>query len=865
MIYNDPADSPYGETCTQSIVGIDQSQYIVPPAAFVQNPSAPNDVELSSATEWRLIEELRTYAQPPANAADPTRAGLTTLVDAAIAYARGDAAKANAIADLSVTGRFAYEAMGGALAENHLTSMQDVTDWVDQQVTNQQLGFGYEEILEASTSVAWRAQQVAWALRGSPAHRQHLRPNLGWLAVSGEDDRPHRPCNIPSLPCPQYDLSVSATADVGGIVTGGSTEITVATRFAIAQGFWPPTYPDPGGPTAEDPLLPIEAAPSFEPCDVIFLYIHGDDSRAEEAADIIPALLRAAIEREMSAAVLVLDIPPFGYSRTLYRESLLGEMTFDHSVLPYPEWPTTYPALDFIENYIVAFVNTLDRIAPCKDKIVPIGGSLGGNMALRLGRPREDAPWVKKVCGWSPASVWRSYANASGVDPITQDIDADAMSTASARMETAEETDPSTPAGQTQRHLYFNQVYDTPIFSLGITVIPAQPYLWYRDDWKPCQGNYILADRLAQRELYGALIRRWHWRMGYEQLIYSHLDTDPATGQPRYAANSIPMLLLAGGKDNWPGTNIWDRTQDIVKHMTATPGSGLFVNDTGHSIHNERPRHLAEAICDFIPRAWGPSFGNISADPKWIGDFTGSGKAEVLFYSPGDQNWWHGTFTGGNLGWTLAGNTKGFGNTQSDPTWIGNFTGSGKSQLLFYSPGDQNWWLGTFTGGSLGWTLAGNTKGFGNTRSDPTWIGNFTGSGKAEVLFYSPGDQNWWHGSFAGANLGWTLAGNTKGFGNTRSDPTWIGNFTGSGKSEVLFYSPGDQNWWLGTFAGSSLGWTLAGNTKGFGNTQSDPAWIGNFTGNGKSQLLFYSPGDQNWWLGTFAGDSLGWTLAVTT
>jgi len=270
----------------------------------------------------------------------------------------------------------------------------------------------------------------------------------------------------------------------------------------------------------------------------------------------------------------------------------------------------------------------------------------------------------------------------------------------------------------------------------------------------------------------------------------------------------------------------------------------------------------AEMWCiDGIIPLW--NFGNISADPKWIGNFTGSGTSEVLFYSPGDQNWWLGTFTGTQMGWALASNTSGFGNTQNDPTWIGDFAGSGKSEVLFYSPGDQNWWLGTFTGTSLGWTLAGNTKGFGNTQNDPTRIGSFTGSGKAEVLFYSPGDQNWWLGTFTGTSLGWTLAGNTKGFGNTQNDPTWIGSFTGGSKADVLFYSPGDQNWWLGTFTGTSLGWTLAGNTKGFGNTQSDPTWIGDFTGSG--DLLFYSPGDQNWWLGTFNGTSLSWTLAGNT
>src|SRR4029079_18119884 len=132
------------------------------------------------------------------------------------------------------------------------------------------------------------------------------------------------------------------------------------------------------------------------------------------------------------------------------------------------------------------------------------------------------------------------------------------------------------------------------------------------------------------------------------------------------------------------------------------------------------------------------------------------------------------------------------------PIWIGDFTGDGKSDVLFYYPGDMNWWLGSFDGTSLDWQLAGNTKGFGQVGDGrPFWVGDFTGDGKSDVLFYFPGDKNWWLGSFDGAKLNWTLAGKSSGFaqfGDGR--PFWVGDFTGDGKSDVLFYFPGDKNWW---------------------------------------------------------------------
>ena len=112
-------------------------------------------------------------------------------------------------------------------------------------------------------------------------------------------------------------------------------------------------------------------------------------------------------------------------------------------------------------------------------------------------------------------------------------------------------------------------------------------------------------------------------------------------------------------------------------------------------------------------------------------------------YDPNTMDWWLAARTAEGLRWTQIDNTAGFGQVgDSRPFWTGDLTGVGRSQTLFYYPGDQNWWVGTVNRTSLSWALWGNTSGFGNTVHDPTWTGNFTGQGRTEVLFYSPGDYN---------------------------------------------------------------------------------------------------------------------------
>lgn len=277
-----------------------------------------------------------------------------------------------------------------------------------------------------------------------------------------------------------------------------------------------------------------------------------------------------------------------------------------------------------------------------------------------------------------------------------------------------------------------------------------------------------------------------------------------------------------------------------------------------------------ESTCSGQPK-WGAmvcydGLGNLDdGRPFFEGTFTTSSwltySRQLLFNYPGDGNWWLGSFDAtGKLTWQLVGNTAGFGDLgDGRPIWCANFTGSGGTDVLFYFPGDSNWWLGEFSGTSLNWRLVGNTAGFGNLHDGrPIFIGDFSGSGGTDVLFYSPGDSNWWLGTLDANALTWHLVGNTAGFGLlTDRRPIWTGYFSTTGRPQVLFYSPGDGNWILGTLDGNlQLGWSLAGNTNGFGQLNDGrPIWITDLDQDLRDNVLFHYPGDNNWWLGTFGVD----------
>lgn len=148
--------------------------------------------------------------------------------------------------------------------------------------------------------------------------------------------------------------------------------------------------------------------------------------------------------------------------------------------------------------------------------------------------------------------------------------------------------------------------------------------------------------------------------------------------------------------------------------------------------------------------------------------------------------------------------------------FTGRFEGTARTDMLAHCAASGEWWFGrSTTSNQLQWTRCGNTRGFGNVDDGrPFWTGNFSNTSQAEVLFYYPGDHNWWLGRLTGGQLQWSLVGNTAGFGRVSDGrPFWIGDFNGNGRSDVLFYYPGDRNWWLGQMTGGQLQWSLVGNT----------------------------------------------------
>lgn len=586
-----PAILPPYERCTDTEF----------PAGFFDPPQRFVD----SQNEFRLIPVLREAAQ--------TRNPYQILARSAAAFHRAqhpttgsspqeDIELGSALADLAVTGRRAYCLFKtpplNALDDLVVASDANHLDLHHPPLTEAELRDTVGGILaslvtatpaesaSAITPALDRAYRVAWALRGSVAQRTATRASLGWIAVSSDDDMPHRPTNVPPPPFEQHEISVTVPG------RGSFASVTVQTRFFIAS---------PPGVVSASPShtlreLPPEPQPNVPDGNHVILFLHGHSSGADEVLPIIPHIHMAGLKLGKKFSIISFDLPNNGYSESFNHNKVATSGATSWPAGPTDSGPILTPVLDFIEDFIVAFVDALDpiTITPIKNRISGvIGGSLGGNMGLRLGRRNPLPAWLDAgIVSWNAASVW---------DPMVNDL---IKSQAPGKCQdnwNATETPSS-------RKDYFHYVYETtvlPWWTALLFIVPhTQPELWYRDLWEPCKRLHIEGSRIARREIYNANFRQWHWRVAGEQLVFSHVDNvnhGDANSPRRYSQNKVSQLLIGSANDNFTGSNIFDATRTLAKNMVGTPGRSLFLLSTGHSVHFERPAFLAKQIVGFLP------------------------------------------------------------------------------------------------------------------------------------------------------------------------------------------------------------------------------------------------------------------------
>lgn len=359
-----------------------------------------------------------------------------------------------------------------------------------------------------------------------------------WLAVASELDAPHRPVNVGVTPHPQHDLDVIV----------GSVKV-------VAR------YVKVGDLASERGVV---------------LLLHGLGSRLEEV-DVVADELAAR-----GLGVVAVDLPSQGYSSRV-APAHVGDPAGGSYTMPAWDRDEGYAYLTFAEHFVSAFATALG----VRERLVGVGGgSLGGTLALRIAIHGTLGSSVRSIA-WSPGSVWgtqqTNYVNWAAIE-----------ATAGRRLWRPEAiADDHETSAHDSRTDYIQWVFDAPL-----PLVRAQPTLWFKG--MPLEAEHTAAARADRRELYDHAHRVTCLALGYEQTIYSITETPRGHARPRFARIESPVLVLAGSRDD----DLLDIHREVGKlaaRMRSHGRRGRVVRmDACHSIHDERPRTLANEIDAFL-------------------------------------------------------------------------------------------------------------------------------------------------------------------------------------------------------------------------------------------------------------------------
>jgi len=239
------------------------------------------------------------------------------------------------------------------------------------------------------------------------------------------------------------------------------------------------------------------------------------------------------------------------------------------------------------------------------------------------------------------------------------------------------------------------------------------------------------------------------------------------------------------------------------------------------------------------------------------GDFTGDGRTDIAARDLNTGNWWVGVSNGSsftNSLWT---------SWNPNVTWVdvqvGDFNGDGKADIAGHVLQTGQWWVAQSTGSSFTNSL------WTSWTPMATWVdvkvGDFTGDGKADIIGRNSPTGQWWAAISNGSTF-------TNSLWATWSPAvTWVdvqvGDFDGKGKADIAGRVLQSGQWWVGVSNGSTAFATTLWTTWNPNVTWADVK-VGDFNGDGMTDLVGRVAQTGQWWVAQSTGSSFGNSLWTT-
>ena len=333
-----------------------------------------------------------------------------------------------------------------------------------------------------------------------------------------------------------------------------------------------------------------------------------------------------------------------------------------------------------------------------------------------------------------------------------------------------------------------------------------------------------------------------------------------ATGLAQ-ASGGLAMAYNFGGLHNYvniPADLNGDGKSDLLSVHTGTDGLYAYAA-IGRGDGTFEPGMGGQLSSD--------NFGSTTAYTKLLGDFNGDGKTDILVATTGTAGLYayvalgrgDGTFlpaTGGII------SSNNFGSSADYVKAVGDFDGDGISDLVAMTTNGSGFYAyiargrgdGTFEAMTGGLIYSGN---FGPASDYVKAVGDFNGDGKSDLVAMTAGAGGFFsHVAIGRGDGNFDTTGSTlssSNYGSTNTYTTAIGDFNGDGKSDLIAMTTGTSGFYAytaigkgdGTFETVLGGELYAGN---FGSSYEYLKTIVDLNGDGRADLVAIMTGSSGFY-----------------
>jgi len=232
-------------------------------------------------------------------------------------------------------------------------------------------------------------------------------------------------------------------------------------------------------------------------------------------------------------------------------------------------------------------------------------------------------------------------------------------------------------------------------------------------------------------------------------------------------------------------------------------------------------------------------------------DFDGDAIGDLTVWRPANGTWFTLTSSGGYNYSNMMSHQWG---TAGDMPLIGDMDGDRIADLIVWRPSNGTWyWLSSSTGYSVS---SFNARQWGNNGlGDVPMLGDIDGDGRMDLVLWRASSGTWF---WLTSSSGFSTFGSKQWGSQSAGDIPKLGDVDGDGRSDLMVWRGPTGTWFWLT---SSTGYNTANSgLKQFGNqTQGDVPLVGDFDGDGRSELAVWRASSGTWyWLMSTTGYASG-------